>query len=194
VQWPPELERLSSLPYFEQAACRGVDPALFFPERGDPTGPAKAVCAGCVHKLECLALGLGEHFGIWGGTSERERRSLRQREGVGVIDELEVSTNGNHVETGPAVRLCPVCKGPVPDGRKVTCSSVCAQRNDHRGKRKPALARAEIPVGIVPLATSPSSGLSAAVSALVGSLDELAGMQKVTIELAGQVVTITRAG
>ncbi|MCB1258049.1 MAG: WhiB family transcriptional regulator [Microthrixaceae bacterium] len=62
------------------ANCMGVDPDLFFPERGASTAEAKAVCEGCVVKDLCLesALANGEKFGIWGGTSERERRALRR--------------------------------------------------------------------------------------------------------------------
>jgi WhiB family redox-sensing transcriptional regulator len=56
-----------------QANCMGVDPDLFFPERGASTREA---------------LANGEKFGIWGGMSERERRRLRraralQRRAVG---------------------------------------------------------------------------------------------------------------
>jgi WhiB family redox-sensing transcriptional regulator len=60
--------------------CLGVDPDLFFPERGDSTKEAKEVCRGCVVREECLeyALTTGEKFGIWGGRSERERRRLRR--------------------------------------------------------------------------------------------------------------------
>lgn len=63
------------------AACRGMDPATFFPRRGAPTREAKAVCARCPVKAECLRSSLeeGERFGIWGGFSERERRRLRRR-------------------------------------------------------------------------------------------------------------------
>ncbi len=65
----------------ERSNCLGVDPDLFFPERGASTKEAKAVCAGCEVKLECLeyALAHGEKFGIWGGMSERERRRLRRQ-------------------------------------------------------------------------------------------------------------------
>lgn len=63
-----------------QANCMGVDPDLFFPERGASTREAKAVCRGCVVQAECLEYALvnGEKFGIWGGLSERERRRLRR--------------------------------------------------------------------------------------------------------------------
>jgi len=65
----------------DQANCLGVDPDLFFPERGASTREAKEVCRGCVVRNDCLeyALDNGEKFGIWGGLSERERRRLRRQ-------------------------------------------------------------------------------------------------------------------
>jgi WhiB family redox-sensing transcriptional regulator len=64
-----------------QANCLGVDPDLFFPERGASTREAKAVCRACVVREECLEYALvnGEKFGIWGGLSERERRRIRRQ-------------------------------------------------------------------------------------------------------------------
>jgi WhiB family redox-sensing transcriptional regulator len=63
------------------ANCLGVDPDLFFPERGASTREAKEVCRGCVVRDDCLeyALANGEKFGIWGGMSERERRRIRRQ-------------------------------------------------------------------------------------------------------------------
>lgn len=63
------------------ANCLGVDPDLFFPERGASTKEAKQVCQGCVVREDCLeyALANGEKFGIWGGLSERERRRIRRQ-------------------------------------------------------------------------------------------------------------------
>lgn len=67
-------------------ACRRSDPELFFPV--STTGPAagqvaraKMVCTGCPVQPECLefALDSGQDFGVWGGTSESERRSMRRR-------------------------------------------------------------------------------------------------------------------
>lgn len=74
------------------AACRGLDPDLFFPERGESTKEAKRVCLGdprhnipaCPVRDECCAKALTLREGskpmpgIWGGTSERERRLLRR--------------------------------------------------------------------------------------------------------------------
>jgi WhiB family redox-sensing transcriptional regulator len=65
----------------ERANCLGVDPDLFFPERGASTREAKGVCNGCEVRVDCLeyALRNGEKFGIWGGMSERERRRIRRQ-------------------------------------------------------------------------------------------------------------------
>ena len=67
--------------WWDEANCLGVDPDLFFPERGASTREAKAVCRGCVVMDECLeyALQNSEKFGIWGGMSERERRRVRRQ-------------------------------------------------------------------------------------------------------------------
>jgi WhiB family redox-sensing transcriptional regulator len=64
----------------DQASCLGMDPDLFFPERGASTRDAKAICAACPVRVDCLeyALANGEKFGIWGGMSERERRRVRR--------------------------------------------------------------------------------------------------------------------
>ena len=47
-----------------RANCMGVDPDLFFPERGMSTREAKEVCRGCVVREDCLeyALANGEPF------------------------------------------------------------------------------------------------------------------------------------
>ena len=50
-------------------ACAGADPDLFFPLPGESADPAKAICAACPVRAECLALARarGEQFGVWGG-------------------------------------------------------------------------------------------------------------------------------
>jgi WhiB family redox-sensing transcriptional regulator len=68
------------------SACRDTDPDLFFPV--GTTGPAieqienaKAVCRVCEVQQQCLdyALATNQDSGIWGGTSEEERRALRRQ-------------------------------------------------------------------------------------------------------------------
>ncbi|WP_157250661.1 WhiB family transcriptional regulator [Nonomuraea typhae] len=69
-----------------RAACRDVDPELFFPIGN--TGPAlmqieeaKQVCRSCSAVERCLqwALESGQDAGVWGGLSEDERRALKRR-------------------------------------------------------------------------------------------------------------------
>lgn len=59
------------------AACRGMDPELFFPGRGEDLAPIRAVCRSCPVAGPCLEDGMYEKQGVWGGLSERERRGLR---------------------------------------------------------------------------------------------------------------------
>ncbi|HET6504450.1 MAG TPA: WhiB family transcriptional regulator [Amycolatopsis sp.] len=70
-----------------RAACRDEDPELFFPvsEMGPgarQAAQAKAVCARCPVRAECLeyALDNGLDHGIFGGLTERERRGVRTRQ------------------------------------------------------------------------------------------------------------------
>ena len=67
------------------AACREADPDLFFPV--GTTGAAlrqietaKAVCRSCPSLDACLefALTTGQDAGVWGATSEEERRAIRR--------------------------------------------------------------------------------------------------------------------
>ncbi|MFC5752025.1 WhiB family transcriptional regulator [Actinomadura rugatobispora] len=69
-----------------RAACRDVDPELFFPIGN--TGPAllqieeaKQVCRRCDVTESCLAWALesGQDSGVWGGMGEDERRALKRR-------------------------------------------------------------------------------------------------------------------
>ncbi|MFO7293053.1 MAG: WhiB family transcriptional regulator [Actinomycetes bacterium] len=75
-----EALAVGELSWQDYANCRGADADLFFPERGASTRKAKAICAECQVRQECLefAIQIGEKFGIWGGMSERERRKIRR--------------------------------------------------------------------------------------------------------------------
>jgi WhiB family redox-sensing transcriptional regulator len=68
----------------DTAACRHTDPELFFPI--GETGPAlrlidkaKRICQTCPVRAPCLAWALdqGVASGVWGGTTEDERRAMR---------------------------------------------------------------------------------------------------------------------
>jgi len=64
----------------EQGLCRSADPDDLFVE-GAAQNRAKTLCSGCIVRTECLAYALDQRieFGIWGGTTERERRALLRR-------------------------------------------------------------------------------------------------------------------
>lgn len=72
---------LADLPdWYADAACaHGADPEIFFPELGQTAAPALAICAGCPVRDQCLqyAKGTDQHYGVWGGTTERQRQDER---------------------------------------------------------------------------------------------------------------------
>jgi WhiB family transcriptional regulator, redox-sensing transcriptional regulator len=73
--------------WLDRAACRGMDANLFHPPHPSTarqiTAKAKAICAGCPVKAECLEHFFDEPVGIYGGTSPHDRRQLRKaRQGV----------------------------------------------------------------------------------------------------------------
>jgi WhiB family redox-sensing transcriptional regulator len=69
----------------DDAACRHTDPDLFFPVGTagpalDQINEAKRICRACPVRERCLAwaLNLGTASGVWGGTTEDERRAMRR--------------------------------------------------------------------------------------------------------------------
>jgi WhiB family redox-sensing transcriptional regulator len=64
-----------------EASCQSVDPEVFFPERqGEAATMAKTICRGCPVRMQCLEFALSARldYGVWGGMTEHERRSLRR--------------------------------------------------------------------------------------------------------------------
>lgn len=62
------------------AACKDTDPDLLFVQ-GAAQNRVKTICAACNVRTECLAVALDNQieYGVWGGMTERERRSLLRR-------------------------------------------------------------------------------------------------------------------
>jgi len=75
-----QLVGAGSLDWSEFARCRGMDVQRFFRRDSEGVAAAKAVCWRCPVRLECLdeALRAPDLRGVWGGTSERERRAMRR--------------------------------------------------------------------------------------------------------------------
>jgi WhiB family redox-sensing transcriptional regulator len=65
----------------QQAACNGLDTNMFFPASDSDAGAAKAVCATCPVRDQCLewAIATRQEEGVWGGMTDTERRRLRRR-------------------------------------------------------------------------------------------------------------------
>lgn len=81
-------EKVSDSDWQAHADCRLIGTALFFASDNESTGArqrrertAKEICTSCPVVIPCrnYALDVGEQHGIWGGTSEIERRALRKR-------------------------------------------------------------------------------------------------------------------
>ena len=76
------MESKQNLAWRAKAACRGVEPEVFYPVTDEEADDAKAICGGCAVRQQCLewALSTRERDGVWGGATERERRRMiRQR-------------------------------------------------------------------------------------------------------------------
>jgi len=69
--------------WMDRASCTQVAPDLFFAEGSNlsDTRLAKAVCAECPVVDACLEYALVNRmgFGVWGGTTERERQALLRK-------------------------------------------------------------------------------------------------------------------
>jgi WhiB family redox-sensing transcriptional regulator len=71
----------------DHANCRGLDPDLFYAGRGenDDSDAAKAICADCPVRGECLDHALTTHqaHGVWGGLTTLERKHIRRANRAG---------------------------------------------------------------------------------------------------------------
>ena len=88
------------------ANCYGMDPDLFYPERGDKLEPeVVAACATCPVRFPCLHSSMGEEFGTWGGWDREIRATVRRW-----------------------ARYCLQCGGEIPKADPVLfCSDDCLE-------------------------------------------------------------------
>lgn len=80
--WTPEV----AWPYGKgKKPCNQSDPDVMFPDPADSDGVAfaKVICGFCDARDACLAEALRhsptKDYGVWGGTTEAERRAIRRR-------------------------------------------------------------------------------------------------------------------
>ena len=84
-----EFERLLQRPtWFARAACRGLDPGSFVLERGQVATYGRCVCATCLVRRECLDTALADSTlkGLWGATTDDERKAIRRAMRAGRSD------------------------------------------------------------------------------------------------------------
>lgn len=67
--------------WMARGRCRFEPPATFFPSDGVGVEIAKRICATCPVKGLCLEYALEQRIdhGVWGGTSERQRRRILKK-------------------------------------------------------------------------------------------------------------------
>ena len=73
----PSLEEVLRRPaWISRAACKGLPIGVFFPSHGQTASAGRRICATCTVRPECLDYASTENdtAGVWGGTTERERR------------------------------------------------------------------------------------------------------------------------
>ena len=81
-----ETRRARMFPYLDDAQCRGLDPELFYAESGSAIMKAKSLCSACPVREKCLEWAVKrEEFGVWGGTTARERAALRRERGLRLV-------------------------------------------------------------------------------------------------------------
>ena len=70
--------------WMEDGICRNLNPDTFFPSDGVGVEVAKRICATCPVVNTCLEFALENRIdhGVWGGTSERQRRRILKARGV----------------------------------------------------------------------------------------------------------------
>jgi len=73
-----------------EGRCREMDPAVFFPSDGIGVQAAQRVCEECPVRVPCLEYALDNHVdhGVWGGTSERERRRILRRRRISSLQAI----------------------------------------------------------------------------------------------------------
>lgn len=94
-------ELLERPDWMQDAACRGLNPNLFFPKYpGDMSivPYARQVCASCPVRQQCLdtAIANGEPFGVFGGHTVKERRQIA----AGLPPERAVYKNRRPIDHG----------------------------------------------------------------------------------------------
>lgn len=69
----------SSEAWMLEGICRNIDPDLWFPDAGGSTRAPISMCQRCPVKQRCLDYAMDNEieYGVWGGTSNKQRKAMR---------------------------------------------------------------------------------------------------------------------
>lgn len=104
------LDLRGTPPWMDHAACIGKPTHWWYPRPGQHAHRAHAICEKCPVQSACLEWAVVhiEDWGIWGGTSERERRRLRRRAGMRRCARCDAVF---HLGGVRFAQLCAACRG-----------------------------------------------------------------------------------
>lgn len=74
------FELLRRPEWYADALCKEYPTSLFFPDKGQATARAKALCRRCTVRAECAEAGAAEPVGIWGGLTAQARKKAQHRD------------------------------------------------------------------------------------------------------------------
>jgi WhiB family transcriptional regulator, redox-sensing transcriptional regulator len=76
--WAIEGRQTVGTGWMASARCRNRDPEVFFVRGASQSRRALRICQRCQVREDCLRYALDNEieFGIWGGTTERQRRRM----------------------------------------------------------------------------------------------------------------------
>lgn len=103
-----ELIKTSS--WIGDAACKGLDPELFFAERGHSASEPQTVCVACPVRQQCAeyARTINQTKGVWGGQTERARRAAKRTNPPGETPKKVLPKHGTTTSYHRGCR-CPRC-------------------------------------------------------------------------------------
>ena len=86
---------MNSQAWRSEALCVGLDTTLFYPEGKGKKAGGLTLCQRCPVRVDCLEYVMeaqisAEDYGVWGGTTPKQRRKLRSQQKVWSREELEV--------------------------------------------------------------------------------------------------------
>jgi len=97
----------------DSALCAQVDPERWHPTKGQSSTAAKKICHRCDDEAACLAIALAdpELEGVWGGTTHRERQTMRALTGPRVRPIRHGTPGGAKTHRRRGEDVCLACAG-----------------------------------------------------------------------------------